>query len=486
MMPYRLRLVNDDETEELDLLHGPLRVANWGWTTQPAPLKQSELVLPFGNQASSVGYSPAIESLSLATFGCQDDIRQAVRSLETFLENAAAHHDDPLVYSPQWIEWITPGEAPKRSLLTGGTWSPVTNPPIWPMLEGTILRVNSAIRRHPLWENVSISVDSKAPVGSDVSSVGGTYLITGNEGDVPSRIESMRFGEGEDIIYPYLGGLAAITKIWAGFRPEYKGLTDFVPVWECESTGTPGGHSTIDDAATLDNAAPLYISSNVSTAQTTFVDTNLNRILHITINNVSGGANYSHFAGRYLVLCRCWVDAGEAFLQMRHGWEDSASVTACDPVKVDNDRALYKELGTIQIPPPGLWETYYGGFNDQCGRFTIWLYSQNVDADTMDLDCLVLIPADYIVKVEDAYIWTEAAANYYSVIETLPNERVIGYSYGVGATYRANMSVSPNQWYMPHGTSLLVVAGEEAADQVVDDMINIIPRWYPRWISYRQ
>src|SRR5512139_920805 len=118
----RLRLVNDDETEQMDLLHGPLRVTNWGWTTQPSSLKQRERALPFGNQAASVGYGSVIESLTLTAMGCQDAIRDAIHDLETFLENAAAHHDDPLVYSPQWLEWITPGEQPKRSLLTGGTW----------------------------------------------------------------------------------------------------------------------------------------------------------------------------------------------------------------------------------------------------------------------------------------------------------------------------------------------------------------------------
>jgi len=75
---YKLMLTNDDGSEVIDLLHGPLRVYNWGWSPKFTSLRQRAVNLPFGYQTTSVGYGAVTETFSLSVEGCADDIRDRV------------------------------------------------------------------------------------------------------------------------------------------------------------------------------------------------------------------------------------------------------------------------------------------------------------------------------------------------------------------------------------------------------------------------
>lgn len=483
---YKLRLINDDESEIIDLLHGPVRLHDWGWAPKFTSLSQRGVNLPFGYQTTSVGYGAVTETFSVIVEGCADEIRDRVAEVERFLEGAAAHMDDPLVENAHWLEWSAGGEDPKRSLVTGGAISPLSGVGYWPMLSDLQLRMTLVVTRHPLWENAiaatpAITVDS-------ASSVGGTIPFLATPGRVPARIAHMMIRDDGGGIYG--GADAAITKIWMGFRPEYEGLTNFVPVWECESTAIAGGHSTIIDVADTANTAYSATYHNGYGVTTTFTDTVMEPRISIALHDVAGNvvADYPDFVGRYLILARCWVSDDSAVIQMRYGYDETTARIACDPIVVDHAAPLYVELGTVQIPTPGLWPFRFPvSASDQIGAFTIWLYSQNVAATSMTIDALVLIPADYFVKLEDAVVLYNAApaVEDVTVLSTLPDDRVFAVAGQYDGNIRASVAASPNQWYAPIGNSLLVVAAEQAALQDINDDLDLAIDWYPRWQSYR-
>lgn len=484
---YKLRLINDDESQVIDLLHGPLRVYNWGWSPKFTSLRQRGVNLPFGYQTTSVGYGAVTETFSLQAVGCPEDIRLAVKCLEVFLEGAAAHMDDPLVENAHWLEWSAGGEDPKRSLVTGGAISPLSGVGHWPMLSDERLNLTLALTRHPLWENATAETDTE----SAVSTVGGTWTFAATPGRVPARISHMMLRDNSGGIYA--GADADLTTFWMGWRPEYEGLTGFDPVWECESTAIAGGHSTILDVADTADTAYDATYHNGYGVTTTFTDTVMEERISIAVHDVVADdtAKYQDFVGRYLVLARCWIDddTKSAILQMRHGYDETTARIACDPIVVTHETARYVELGTIQIPPPGLWPPRTPtSLGDQISSFTIWLHSQNVDATSMTIDCLVLIPADYFVKLSDATVFYDAApsAEDITVLSTLPDDRVFAFGGQYAGVARTSVCAAPNQWYLPVGTSMLVVAGEQAAVQDINDDLDITMDWHPRWESYRE
>lgn len=500
-MAQRLFLTNNDGTETIDLLTGVLRVTNWGWSTQPTSLQQRVTALPFGIQANSLGYPQVIETFNVVATGCQDDIRDAIRQIEVFLEHAKAYMDDPVYHDPHWLQWQSEGEDKKRSLISGGGWQWRHSPPdSWPMVDSVSLLLNIALTRHPMWEDVDVGGNWSQPDG--ISSVGGT-LDFNVAGRVPARL-AMSDLSCDDMI----GESDAVTKLWMGFRPEYYGLANFQPIWQCQSlVALTPGHSTLD-VDTADHVdATAY---NGYTAMVTFNPANpdMDRRLYIDLwQGPNGGTrvNASHFAGRYLVLCRCFCDLGVygteyPLLQMRSGYTGHPwRMTVHDPAVIQHTAAKYVELGQIQIPPPGTWDgipALAGTTADlECGEFTIELYAQSLDAVAtyLHLDVLILIPCDYFIKVEDANTCLEdlGLTNRQAAIIRNPDERLFAYNHeGLaptpGGRPMSSATAMPNQWYVPPGNSQLVLAAERDAEQVITDDLTGVFMYYPRWTSYRE
>lgn len=484
----RCRLTND-AGDVIDLLSGTIRMAK-GWTPKWTVLQQKSVTVPFGYQSTSIGYGGVVETMPVVIQGCAEDIRAATRLLEEFLEGAAAHMDDPLVENAHWWEWQSEGEPPKRALVSGGAWQPQQRPDQAARLRDTKIMATLVFSHHPFAETVS--PEANIAEGS-VWTIGGQWDINGITGRVPARIWQAIFA---DDIGLYSGVDDYIQTIWAGFRPENKGLTNFRARWECESTAVGGDSGAVIGYLDADSAdAGDITATNSEKCRTTFSDTVLQDRLFIDLYTVNGSAvlDCRHFAGRYLVLCRCKIDnaAKSAHLQMRYGYTGSALLTSCDPVTITNAKWLFHELGTVQIPPIGLVpEGSYSDYDAQCAAFSIVLYSQNVDATWMDIDCLVLVPADYFVKLQHANVEDIAgAANYRTIAAVLPDDRVVAYQddNNLGGVYRvlSSVSMSPNQWYLPVGDSTLVLAAQEDDESVLDDYMDLTIAHYPRWISYR-
>jgi hypothetical protein len=431
-MPQRLLLTNNDGTETIDLLAGSLRVMNWGWDTQPTSLQQRITQLPFGIQASSLGYPQVVETLSLATFGCQDEIRAAIRELEEFLENAKSYMDDPVDGDPHWLEWRSKGEAGKRALVCGGTWQWYSRPPsAWQMIDGEVLLLKLALTRHPLWEDVDEASDDTG--GVPLSSVGGTWAFTATEGRVPARLQQVQLTNETD------QQAVILTDLWMGWRQENEGLTAFDPLWECEES-RHGIFTSADVAEQADaNASPVGGGGDV--ARVTFTDDELNQHLYIRVYDVLGGTavDASHFAGRYLVLCRCKSSdtSEDVIVQMRSGYTYSNSWMTHDPIAITSSQYLYYELGEVQIPAPGLWgPTSTTTFDLECALFTIALWAGSPTWGTgnthyLDLDCLVLIPTDYFIRVEEAKISDDVIGDLEALCFDGDNDNV---NCGSGAT----------------------------------------------------
>jgi hypothetical protein len=178
---------------------------------------------------------------------------------------------------------------------------------------------------------------------------------------------------------------------------------------------------------------------------------------------------------------------GSASIQMRYGYEDSTLKASYDMVSVDNDLPRWKELGIIQIPPPGLWgPTATSSLDEMCSAATIDIYSQNADVYSMSIDCLQLIPADFALKVEYAKVQNIGGVEYITNVIRMPDERMFGYIENATGSVVGAVTPSPTQWYLPTGNSLMVVAAERATEQVKADEVDMAIEYFRRWTDYRE
>jgi len=455
---YRFRLANVDQEVTYDLIGGLLRIHDRGWSTRiPSTIKAQR-------GRTFAGYPTMIETIPLFASKCDADIRAALTQLEAILVAASKYDDTPVTDDSQWLEWAIRGEVGRRSLLLGGGWDFINREAINPFLDTSQAQINLALMRHPAWESIA----STTITDDDLSCAGGVWAVNAIPGTMDARPYISQF------IGVNAGG-GPIARIWAGFRPEYEGLTSFDPVWECEDGTNEAGVGTTDQVdATASGGDKVEIDLNASAAFAKRFTIEVDDIL---------GANYEHMSGRYLVLARCKIAAGTAAVEIRYGYSGSAANASCPRVyDIDNAAWRIRELGEVQFPPEGKWQGVDG---DHLRRACIEVWAEDADgaATDLDMDVFYLIPSERFVYVGGADVEYDTGDTQPAKVEVLENDTAIAQQYILGYP-NAGLVPEPNMWYVPMGNSKLVLVGERTASHVLTDVLDLSIEYIARHLSY--
>jgi hypothetical protein len=262
------------------------------------------------------------------------------------------------------------------------------------------------IERHPYWERTATrTFPNTTP--SAAASVEYDYTTTADlVGDVPARINSLSVRRA--------AGAAALVRIWMGIRSTTlhgaTGVTNFVPVWECEDGQNFADNSIADDGGGTEpnTASPGggsgdYVNVNPEEVGTivTWDDGNFHHVCYIRLSDV-GYATESDGYGRYLWLLRAKVESGE--------WENIH-----DPVSLTSTSWDYYTMGVSNMSGRNMQAIDASSIAVTRDHFSgIVIEAQRISGSgDLRLDCLCPIPIDegfvhlpsvLISTTRDAYI----------------------------------------------------------------------------------
>ena len=469
-----LKLKNNLESQEIDLISGTYVLRHGSWATgTPQPSSDYESV-PFGAHPVFQNYLTQTETMDLiAQDTTHSTITAAEQDLKVVLDSARLFHQHPLwtVYSatsgtePWFLHWNIDGETEKRCLLYEGSLAGINEQCAGPFISSDVSLLRMAFTRHPFWEPIRSASTSVSQ--ASVSAMGGTKTISSVDGDVWARISSTS-------LYGAHSG-TSIYRTWAGIREEMAGLTNFEPVWQLENAIKAGG--AVNSSARWDHTGTAHVRvAAVQSSMTLHIEFSVNDMCA-----AAGHADYAHQIGEYLVLCRCAVDTGTVGLQMRYGY-DLGSMVPYEEVFVSNADWRLIELGNIVIPPNG-GETL--NITSNYARYSeIQIFAEQVEGvSVLDLDCLVLIPRHHMWTAEGGGIVTDST--HANIVETTVNDKYGCYGTGGSSAPRFNLSYSLKDWYLPTGNSIIVVAGERYSQHASSDSMGLQMYYYPRWGMYR-
>lgn len=305
-------------------------------------------------------------------------------------------------------------------------------------------------RRMPYWEGSGTgSVRNIRPPSTD--SLGGINDFGGPiKGDVPGRIFFISLHEQS-------GG--PLYEYWVGFRTNRFGERGhFQPIWECEDGTLSNSTSTASDSA----------ASGGSLARCTFGDASLLERVQIPVIDASPSW-WQEQRGEFLVLLRAKVgSATTCRVRLSDGLSSSSVWRTGERVEVTSTDWLLHPLGTVWIPRTRSINLFQ--------QYTLRLEADRKSGSgNLDMDCFVLIPtAEGSIHASGGYV-----VNYTTVEGA--NE---GFILSGGQTVDFAL-VEPNNWAIPVGDGIFVLAAQRQASQVLTDTGKISLQCTYRWRHLR-
>lgn len=455
-----------DGTTTVSFLTGTLKLRHGGWNAAGPAWQQGWTPQGYGGRYAFERYAPMVETLPLVGQGTGDNLRDAVYAIELLMEKARLSTDNLLGL---YVYLKAAGEnegSTRQSLIYGGKLDILSRGAADPLLTGGRIEALLTLYRHPLWES------QYAGDSATMDALGGKLALTGGKGTAPGRISRLS-------IYQDSAAATGPDRFWVGIRYLTPGYTSFKPLWECEV-----GFAVTDAAATRtagDDASPADSGNNK--IRVTYATTGLTKRLLMTVGQVYG-SNYLHAVGRYLVLCRCKVSAGESGVQLRYGVNGAADATfaQCESMIVDNTAWRLIPLGEVTIPATGVDATGFDADDAYYTELQIWTEQISGSSTTLDLDTLTFIPSDHMVSFEGAAL--AASSGSYAYVDTLPNDTVIGFNDLLAAGARRPLvDLGSVDWYYPASGGLLVAAGERATSSVLADDVWVGVVGFDRWLT---
>lgn len=438
-MAIILRTERADGTYTLNLWNGVFRVR--GWQSRPAGER-------------------VIETFDLLAEGTDAAIIAAENQLADHLYEAEMFHRDPLRKLGVQLRAQANNEVGSRTaLIYRGDFVPAMQQTITPLLGKSGSFYQLALERHGAWETTTTG-----PTYSNVSVLGGIVSLTDMGGTLLGRM-------GQLDVLARSGGGGPLHKIWVGCRPVYEGSTSFVAKWECES-GTNG----TDAADTADAGDSGGNKVRVSFATVATLAKRLSMTVATFITTPKEGV------GRYLVLLRGSVTAGVVAVQMRSGFSSSENFTPHKTVYLSNTTDQLLELGEVSIPPFGYRQQFSG--NNTVEQFQLQLWAERISGSgSLDLDCLVLIPAEHSFYVSGASLsYNVSAVNRVTFLTFEDDQKtVLQYSADIP---QSNLEFGHTNWAYPNGGGILVIAAERDGSQVIGDTVDLEIERFPRWRAY--
>lgn len=420
---------------------------------------------------------PVQEALRIfSNFATQDALATALIALNNMRRSAARYLRDRTEPDPVWFydqlvnETNQRRAAVRRMKLAQLTEAHGTGP------EGDMIGAkpyyNLAIERQPYWEGAT----TQNATATNMSALGGHLALSGLDGDAPGRLYRVTI----------TSSLArSFTAGWFGFRSANKHgtLANFVPLWELEN-GTAGTDTALTTDATASPGGAGNTKQRCTFATEAGWGAATDYRVSINLSSGIGGANYADNYGRFVVLLRAKVTAGEAWVRLGHMYGGGTAIAKGRIVEVSATAWTIYNMGTVTIPlrdlqamPVAIRSAIY----DQ--HQYIRVYAREETTCDLDMDCLVLIPADeYYIHVDD--MWMGAGQVRQTEIGVSP----LGRHYGFGVDGTATTGKTPCRLDIegrgiPVGNIRLygVVATANNDHDLSDDWdssLYVIPRWH--------
>jgi len=271
---------------------------------------------------------------------------------------------------------------------------------------------------------------------------------------------------------------------WFGFRSSalHGTLANFVPRWELELSTL-----TDDTAVAADATASPGGAGNTKATCTFATEAGWAARCTMYLTAAVGGANYADNFGTFVVLLRAKITAGTADVRLYQMYKLDPMARVIGPiVEVATDEWVMYNLGVAQIPMRdlrGIGTAVIAATRDMNYALRVSA-RQTSGAGSLDMDCLVLVPADeYFLYAENmgggtgdiAYITESPLGDLVSVaLDTGTNE------------IEALGNVAANGDTVPPGDGRMygVVARLSKETSITDDWDPSL-QVYSRWRSLR-
>jgi hypothetical protein len=204
-------------------------------------------------------------------------------------------------------------------------------------------------------------------------------------------------------------------------------------------------------------------------------------------------ANYGNQVGAFVVLLRAQVSnaSNPAQVKLRQISNNLAVYREGPVVEVDATSWTIYNLGTCEFPgrdlhavPTALFAASY----DQRDGFQIYgRQSPNAGgAPVLDLDCLILIPADeYLIQVQSA----EATTDDKIYVSVSPEDSAAAYNVdNVSSWFNIHCPVSIMGSGIPEGDGRLFVCianDNDGTAPAFGDTVDVELSYYPRYVHFR-
>lgn len=340
------------------------------------------------------------------------------------------------------------------------------------------LEMTLVVEREPYWESVTpaAAIDS----GGDISLLGGSMELSAATGDAPARLASLT-------MTPLTVAAGTYTQLWLGFRSaeRHDPVGEFVSLWELE-----------DATALTDTTAMSSIYQSGGNGQQCDFATAAGWAARLSwsLADMAPPASYATAAqrGTFLVLLRANSAADtEIDVQLRAGHADHVTHYS-DIVRVQLDTNGLFCLGLMTLPLRDMH-----AFGDVAASleayqfFQLWARRVSGSAD-LDLDCILLIPADeLLVYVDNAVMRDNGGIPNQVLLSSAPEGHLAAlsqeYNETDGLWYAiAAGDVSADGRGIGLGAGRLYVAAALADNtNKVADIVDVQIQRYHRYLSLR-
>lgn len=427
-------------------------------------LLTGDLILEYEGLSIKSGRDRMWETINLVSGSSDAAVRTAQENVDKFIEKARLFDANQVKADPIWWYWQSEGESAKRAVVFDGETELLSRGPFNTAIRpgnGSTLRLT--LKRFHEWEAASVTNKT----ASSLSALGGISPIGIIGGSSPGRITNMRLTTGVP---------DTITRYWAGIQPYHNGSVAYVPLWELENGTLLTDASVVGDAgASGGNLVRVSFSTFSGMAPR----------VHIKPSDITG-TNFDAFAGRFLVLLRCRVNAGttEVAVQLRDGWggqiESTETIVSTQYISGQTPWRLI-ELGEIQIPTTGDREGIATDVTGVIANSSVAIWAERISGSgTLDIDAIGLCPSEHMISVfyggtvpnlGGPLMFTSPIDEQYAVMD-------IGGVWG-------HTEYSFTNWFYPIIGGHLVLFGEDNGSSKLGKTLDFDMDIYPRWKTFR-
>ena len=228
------------------------------------------------------------------------------------------------------------------------------------------------------------------------------YYVHDIAGDVPARVNALA-------VKSATGG-ATLERYWMGIRGIARhgatGVTNFVPVWECEDGVNIGDTSITDDGGGSEpnTASPgsgngdyVIINPGAGGTAIDWSDGDFHMVFNVGLGHIGYGAGtYPDAAGRFICLLRAKMQTAgnEWHIRVRSGSVSSVQ-NYHDPVKLASTSWNYYQLAVVSIPMRNKQALDSALLATDVDYDALFIEAKQISGSgDLYLDCLCLIPVD--------------------------------------------------------------------------------------------